>query len=162
VYGGEDWTHIRGLVVPAQLVHLVDTRRWKHPGELVLARVVPWFADPLDFLADTHDMELQSRSLDRLADDEDSAPLFHLTRSRRRGPVELPWLDVDNAILIAICRHAGDDTAIALDYRGDPANPRVVGSDIWTVHNEYHWRTIAGTFSAFVDALGLGKVQATE
>ena len=127
-----------------------------------LARVVPWFADPLDFLADTPDMERQTRSLDRLVDDEESALLFRLTRSRRPDQAELPWLDVDNAILIAICRYAGDDTAIALDYRYDPADPCVVGSDIWTVPNQYRWRTITSTFSAFVEDLGLDTVQATE
>src|SRR5690242_17794905 len=49
----EGETRIRGILVPAQLVQLVQTERWKHPGEAALARVAPWFADPLDFLADT-------------------------------------------------------------------------------------------------------------
>ncbi|HEX5205497.1 MAG TPA: hypothetical protein VFW27_36685, partial [Actinoplanes sp.] len=68
-----DGTHIRGLVVPAQLIRLVEAQRWKHPGEAALARVVPWFADPLDFLADTAEMERESRSLDQLANDEELA-----------------------------------------------------------------------------------------
>jgi hypothetical protein len=162
VHMSEGETRIRGLLVPAQLIQLIQARRWKHPGEAALARVVPWFVDPLDFLADTSDMERQSRSLDRLADDEESALHFHLTRSRRLDPVGLPCLDADNAILIAICRHAGDDTAIAFDYRANPANPSVVGSDIWTAPNRYHWRPIAKTFSAFFEQLGLDKAQATE
>jgi hypothetical protein len=117
---------------------------------------VPWFEDPLEFLTDTHDMERQSRALDRLADDEQSASLFQLARRRSpEGRVDLPWLDVEHAILIAINHYAGDDTAIALDYRIDLANPRVVGSDTWTVPNQYLWRTIAPTFAAFAEALGL-------
>jgi hypothetical protein len=146
----------RGLVVPALLVQLIETGRWKHPGETALARVVPWFEDQLDFLTDAHEMERQSRALDRLADDEASADLFQLVRRRSpAGSTDLPWLDVEHAILIAVCRHAGDDTAIALDYRVEAANPRVVGSDIWTVPNRYQWRTITPTFAAFANALGL-------
>jgi hypothetical protein len=80
-------------------------------------------------------------------------PLLKHGLVRSRGRVELPWLDVEHAILVAVCRYAGDDTAIALDYRTDPADPRVVGSDIWTIRHQYRWRTIASTFSAFAEAL---------
>ncbi|XVU20990.1 hypothetical protein ACQPZJ_27390 [Actinoplanes sp. CA-054009] len=136
-------------------MRLIETRHWKHPGEHRLARVIPWFMDPVEFLADARDMERQSRSLDQLADDQETARIFHLARLRRRGPVDLPWLDVDNAILIAICRYAGDDTAIVLDYRVDSSEPRVVGSDIWSDPGQLRWRTIAPTFTAFAEALGL-------
>jgi hypothetical protein len=108
----------------------------------------------LDFLADQDEMERQSRALVRLADDQELADLFHLARPRDGHPVELPWLDVDHAILVAVS-HAGDDTAIALDYRTDPTNPRVVGSDAWTLPSQYHWRTITPALSSFVEALGL-------
>jgi len=149
---------VRGLVVPAPLVQLVETGRWKHPGQPALARVMPWFEDQLDFLTDTQEMERQSRALDRLADDEESAGLFHLVRRRSPvGLIDLPWLDVEHAILIAVSHYAGDDTAIALDYRVDLANPRVVGSDIWAIPNQYQWRTITPTFAAFANALGLDE-----
>lgn len=164
MHGDEGQRYIRGLGVPAPLARLIETGRWKHPGETALARVAPWFGDPLDFLTDTHDMERQSRALDRLVDDEASARLFHLARSHGAAdPVDLPWLDVEHAIIIAISHYAGDDTVIALDYRIDLANPRVVGSDIWTVPNQYHWRIITPTFCAFADALGLDNpVQTSE
>ncbi|GAA5000784.1 hypothetical protein GCM10025734_36010 [Kitasatospora paranensis] len=46
-------------------------------------------------------------------------------------------------MLLAVCRHAGDDVAIALDYRTGPDGPRVVGSDIWTDPRAYTWRVAA-------------------
>jgi len=42
------------------------------------------------------------------------------------------------------------------------AVPRLVGSEIWTLPNQYRWRTIASAPSAFVEDLGLEKVQAAE
>jgi hypothetical protein len=47
--------------------------------------------------------------------------------------LELPWLDVDKAFFIAVAQYAGDDTAVALDYRTSAFDPRVVASDIWTM-----------------------------
>jgi hypothetical protein len=49
----------------------------------------------------------------------------------------------------------GDDVAVALDYRTDPADPRVVASDFWTEHGPCSWRQVTLTFSAFVAALDL-------
>ncbi|AGZ41399.1 hypothetical protein [Actinoplanes friuliensis] len=120
------------------------------------AQVAPWFGDPLDFLGDVEDMERQSRALDRLVDDDEAARLFHLARPRLPADTAgLPWLDVEQAHFIAVSERVGDDTAIALDYRTDRADPSVVGSDIWTVPGQYHWRTISPTFSAFTAALGI-------
>lgn len=52
-------------------------------------------------------------------------------------------------------RHAGDDVALALDYRTDPSDPRVVGSDFRTNPRQCEWRLVTPTFSAFAHALGL-------
>jgi hypothetical protein len=156
VVGGGGQRSVRDLVVPALLVRLIGAGRWKHPGVAVFARVAPWFDDPVNFLGDVEDMERQSRALDLLVDDEESARLFHLARPHGRADsVDLPWLDVEHAYFIALSQRIGDDTAVALDYRTDPADPAVVGSDIWTVPHQYHWRTISPTFSAFAEALGI-------
>jgi hypothetical protein len=147
-------TQVRGLVVPDLLLVLLRERRWNHPGEPAVARVMPWFHDPLDFLGSTEQMERESQSLDRLIQDEESAELFRLAREPTpTGPVELPWLDTDRAFFIATAQYAGDDTAIALDYRTSPSDPRVVASDVWTSPASYTWRTVAGTFSEFVTEL---------
>ncbi|WP_460066259.1 hypothetical protein [Streptomyces sp. YKOK-I1] len=147
---------VRGHLLPARLASLLSRGRWRHPGDAELARLIPWFEDPLDFLPSTDQMTRESRSMDMFADDPPSSELFREVRgSERQGPVELPWLDVDLAFLIAVNRRPGDDVALALDYRTDPADPRVVGSDFWTNPRQCAWRTVTPTFSAFAEALGL-------
>ncbi|MEV7892310.1 hypothetical protein ACWD3I_45235 [Streptomyces sp. NPDC002817] len=149
-------TEVRGLALPARLITLLREDRWHHPGDAELARLIPWFEDPLDFLRSTKEMERESRPLDLLADDPVSYALFRQIRgSTRPAPVELPWLDIEQALLIAVNRRPGDDVALALDYRTDPADPRVVGSDFWTNPRQCAWREVAPAFSAFADELGL-------
>ncbi|MEU1396766.1 hypothetical protein ABZ403_11995 [Micromonospora zamorensis] len=153
---------VRGLVVPDLLLVLLREGRWNHPGEPAVARVMPWFRDPLDFLGSTEQMERESQSLDRLIQDDEMAELFRLARQpTATGPVELPWLDVDRAFFIAIAQYAGDDTAIALDYRASSSDPRVVASDVWTSSAApYAWRTVTETFSEFVAGLRLDGADA--
>jgi len=153
---------VRGLALPRLLVSLLDSGRWRHPGDDVLRAVVPWFEDPLDFLRDPGEMSRESGFLyeDGSADDPRDSALFHVVRGSSAGPGDLPWLDVEQAFNIAVNRRLGDDVAIALDYRTDPSDPRVVGSDVWTSQHqtgrvEYVWRQVAPTFSAFAEALGL-------
>jgi hypothetical protein len=147
---------VRGLVVPDLLLVLLREGRWNHPGEPAVARVMPWFHDPLNFLGSTEQMERESQSLDRLIQDAETAELFKLTREpTATGPVELPWLDVDRAFFIAMAQYAGDDTAIALDYRTSSSDPRVVASDVWTSSAPYAWRMVAESFSEFVAELRL-------
>jgi hypothetical protein len=153
---------VRGLALPLLLVSLLDSGRWRHPGDDVLSAVVPWFEDPLDFLRGPREMRRESWFLyeDGSADDPRGSALFHVVRGSVAGPSDLPWLDVEQAFNIAVNRRLGDDVAIALDYRTDPSDPRVVGSDAWTGQQEtgrlqYVWREVAPTFSAFAEALGL-------
>lgn len=114
-------------------------------------RCISWIVDPL------------TRILyeDGSADDPRGSALFHVIRGSVVGPGDLPWLDVEQAFNIAVNRRAGDDVAIALDYRTDPSDPRVVGSDTWTSRRQpggrvqYVWRQVAPSFSVFAQALGL-------
>ena len=153
---------VRGLALPPLLVSLLGGDRWRHPGDDVLRSVVPWFEDPLDFLRTPGEMRRESAFLyeDGTADDPRGSALFHVVRGSVAGPGGLPWLDVELAFNIAVNRRLGDDVAIALDYRTDPADPRVVGSDVWTSRHQtgriqYVWRQVAPSFSAFAEALGL-------
>ncbi|WP_422741447.1 hypothetical protein ACN27B_22380 [Micromonospora sp. WMMD754] len=147
---------IRGLVVPRLLLSLVREGRWRHPGTTVLARTMPWFEDPLDFLTSIEAMARESRSLDSLSEDDATAQVFRLARgSEQPGPVDLPWLDIDKAFLVAVNERAGDDVVVALDYRTDPTDPRVLASDFWTQPGPCSWREVAPTFSALVAAFDL-------
>jgi hypothetical protein len=115
---------------------------------------MPWFEDPLMFMADLRDMRFQNRALDSIADDRTISDLFRLARgSRTDHPVDLPWLDVDQAVLVAVNEHAGDDVALALDYRTDATDPRVVASDIWTDPGQLSWRVVTPTFTDLVTVL---------
>lgn len=128
-HGEQDWT-VRGLRLPPRLISLLQTGRWCDPDESALRSLMPWFEDPLIFLTSVDWMRRESRSLDVLADDEPSSHLFRQRRgSREPRSVDLPWLDVERAVLIAVNLNPGDDVAVALGYRTDSADPRVVASD---------------------------------
>jgi hypothetical protein len=118
---------------------------------------MPWFEDPLILLASLDQIQRESRSLDMSADDEPSAHLFRTLRgSRVAHAVDLPWLDIEKAVLIGVNRNPGDDVAVALDYRTDPLDPRVVASDFWTNPQQCAWRTVAPTFTELAARLQLG------
>jgi hypothetical protein len=146
---------VRGLVIPDLLLELLASGRWRPPDGDALSQVMPWFQDPLDFLSSVDQMRWESQSLDLFADDSRSSQLFREARGSVAGRLDLPWLDVELAVLVAVNQRPGDDVAIALDYRTDPADPRVVGSDFWTDPKQCAWRIIAPTLTGFVAALGL-------
>ncbi|MBL7492891.1 hypothetical protein I6A60_25740 [Frankia sp. AgB1.9] len=148
---------MRGLRLPARLISLLEVGRWCDPSESALRDLMPWFKDPLSFLTSIGSMRRENRSLDFLTDDERSSWIFRQLRgSRQADLIDLPWLDVEKAVLVAVNRNAGDDVALALDYRTDPSNPRVVGSDFWTDPNQCSWRIVTPTLSEFVVSLSLG------
>jgi hypothetical protein len=121
----------------------------------MLAKVIPWFEDPLVFVRNPEQMTFASRSMDMLADDPHSTYFSVARGSRAAAPLELPWLDAEQAVSIAITRNPDDDGALALDYRSDPSDPRIVGSDFWVDPRMCRWRVVAPTFSSFVASLGL-------
>lgn len=148
-----DWT-VRGLPLPDALTSLLRTGRWLHPGRQALHDLMPWFEEPLMFMPNLHAMRFQNAALDHIADDSSICDLFRMTRgSRSEHPLDLPWLDVGQAVLIAVNEYAGDDVALALDYRTDAADPRVVASDIWTDPRQISWRTVTPTFTNLLTAL---------
>jgi hypothetical protein len=153
---GRPAMRVRGLRLPALMIELMASGRWQHPGIQVLGAILPWFADPLHFLSSPGEMERESQSLDMFADNERSSRIFHVTRGSVAGPIGLPWLDSELALVIAVNRRAGDDVAVALDYRGETDRPTVVASDVWTDPNGgYLWRPVAPNFEAFASKLGL-------
>jgi hypothetical protein len=156
VHNHSEQVRVCGLVIPPLLNRLMREGRWQHPGDAAIKRVMPWFEDPLHFLDSVQAMERESRSLFFLTDDEASARLFRQARGAGRiSRIDLPWLDVDQAFLIAVNQHPGDDVAIALDYRTDSTDPRVVASDFWTEPGICSWREVTPAFSALVDAFDL-------
>nr|WSW67701.1 hypothetical protein OG461_16605 [Streptomyces sp. NBC_00995] len=144
---------VRGLTLPALLTSLIDRDLWKHPGDAALTKAVPWFKDPLTLVRNADQMGYASRSMDMFADDPHSSYFGVVRGSRAATPPQLPLLDAEQAVLIAITRNPGDDGALALDYRAGHSDPRVVGSDYWQDLSMCRWRVVAATFSDFVAAL---------
>lgn len=80
------------------------------------------------------------------------------------GPSDLPWLDVDKALIIGGGADYGDDTWIALDYRLDQADPRVVISQFHhygpeaarTAPSHISWLEIATNVQAFIATVAGG------
>ncbi|MFY1620634.1 hypothetical protein [Micromonospora sp. WMMD736] len=91
-----------------------------------------------------------------MTDDPPSSHLFRAARgSTANASVEMPWRDAEQAVLIAVNRIHGDDVAMALDYRADAADPRVVASDFWTDPQRCSWRIATPAFSQLVEILRL-------
>jgi hypothetical protein len=148
---------VNGLPLPELLAALIRDGHWVHPGDARLRDVIPFLVDPVVFLRTPE--AIASESSGRLADDPQFSAVYHEVRgSRMVEPVELPWLDVDLSLIVAVNRRAGDDVAIALDYRTDVRDPRVVASD-WVSGQGFVWREVAPTFCGFVRLLGLGRYE---
>lgn len=144
---------IKGLPLPELLVKLLEAGAWQHPGDRVLAQVIPFLREPVDFLGSVAAMRRESSMA--FAEDPQYSFFHLLCGSRHRTPIELPWLDVDLAVFVAVNRDPGDDVGVALDYRTSREDPRVVAGDWWSEPHVCLWREVAPTFSEFVALVGL-------
>jgi hypothetical protein len=157
----EAWRHrfddisVNGLTLPKLLLDLMEQGKWKHPGDPVIQTVIPFLKDPVVFLSSSQHIAFESQGF--LADDPQNA-FFREYRGAPGIDKPLPWLDVDRALFVAVNRNIGDDVGIALDYRSDVDDPRVVASD-WSfngLHGVCNWREVSSTFTNFVRLLKLG------
>jgi hypothetical protein len=151
-----DWT-VNGLTMPPLLIALIQSGRWRHPGDDKLLQVIPFLQGPVDFLDIA---SMRSESSGHLANHPDSSRLFREVRGndpKSGHPLGLPWRDVEKSFFIAVNRVHGDDLGIALDYRTDPSDPCVIASEwLWGESTRgVFWREVRPTFSEFVRALGL-------
>ena len=140
------------LRLPSLLDELIRTGRWIHPGDRIMASVVPFITDPLDLLPTREAMQRESGPL--MAPSETESLVFHEYRGSFHEYRPLPWIDVEKTLFIAINRRIGDDVGIALDYRDNPEEPSVVGGDYHS-DKELQYRLITSTFRQFAKSLGL-------
>jgi hypothetical protein len=142
------------LKIPPLLEELVAAGRWPRDADEQLAQVVRPLVSP--------------ERVRRLAPDEQGVIYLYTPPFRAAGRRNDPkdfynWpssdpagIDLDRAILIGDFG-LGSDSPIALDYRADPANPRVIRLR----YNEDSpplvgkWVTLTPDFPSFVEALGL-------
>jgi len=144
---------MKQLLLPPLLVELMNTNRWKQPSDETIKQAIPFLQEPVDFLVDADTMQRESMGF--LADTPDMSELFHEYRGSKVFARELPWLDVDYALFIAVNRIAGSDIGISLDYRSSVEDPRVVASDWWSGDQKHYWREVDSRFSDFVKKLGI-------
>lgn len=139
--------------VPLLLAELIEAGRWKQPADDVIKTLIPFLQEPMDFLPDVESMQRESTNF--LADSPEMSELFHVYRGSKVSERELPWLDADKTLFVAVNRIAGADLGIALDSRTDLEDPRVVASDWQSGDNTHHWREVEARFSDFVKKLGM-------
>jgi hypothetical protein len=144
---------VNGLMLPPLLIRLLEQGKWKHPGHEVVKQVVPSLkGEPVIFLEKVQAMRWESPH--QLADEPFNAKIFMAARgSTSAVPIELPWLDVEKAVTIAVCLEIGADVGIQLDYRTGQDDPRVVASD-WRREGHF-WCEVTPTFSEFTKRIGL-------
>ena len=140
------------LQIPSLFRTLLESGRWKHPGDEILRREVPLLVDPVDFRTwlprETVAGEVVASRF--TAQDWEVFKMYRDDQSAR----SLPWLNAALAVFIAVNRVPGDDVAIALDYRMDANAPRVVASR-WRDNDGSEWFEVAKSFEAFAQSLGL-------
>ena len=140
------------LQLPILLKDLIATSMWIHPGDKRIRELIPFIEEPIDFLKSKDQMDFNCGPL--MAQNEMENYFFHEYRgSAFPCGRDLPWIDVEKSVMIAVNRRIGDDLGIALDYRTIAEDPRVIGSD-WSDEG-CSWREIAPTFSTFCIRSGL-------
>jgi hypothetical protein len=148
----KDKNMTNNLPLPKMLSDLFEAGNWKHPGDRVLFKKVPFIKEPLVFLGLT---EAQERNYSALMGDNE---IENETFSEYRGSLVdergLPWLDIEKARIIACNKIPGDDIAIVLDYRKSKNDPRVVGTE-WLKEDKLIWREICPSFSNFAHMIGM-------
>lgn len=150
---------VNNLPLPALLIFLIQNGKWNHPGDEKLRRLIPFLQDDLMFV-DIKRMQSESEGQLEIADLPPLLPperLRQVRGSKSPSPIELPWLDVEKMIFVAISREIGADIAIALDYRTSISDPRVIINQWQISDGNSLWREVTPTFTEFVECLGLLK-----
>ena len=144
------------LPLPPLLIELIESGRWQKPSNKKLQSVIPFLKEPVDFVKFwSPDNTWVFDPYINLANDPKTSNLFQEYLGSRGDERDLPWLDAEKSIMIAVNREHGADLGIALDYRTDFNDPRVVASDWWTEEHQCNWRLVEERFSIFVEKLQL-------
>ena len=143
---------IRGMQFPPYFQELWISGKWRQPEDQLIRTLIPWLQGPIEFIENMRWLRLENRG--RLADTEFSRKLFqeYHGKSAVNHP-DLPWLDVDASLMIAVNKIPGDDLGIAIDFRTSLDDPRVVASLWCTEPHRVEWRLVSKTFSGFVESL---------
>ena len=147
-----------GLALPALLVELLSSGRWRQPEDKLLKAALPCLDDDFDFLVSLEQMELETGGLQEFVAHDPE--FWHICSSTQPHPNanDPSWIVAEKAVVIAVNREHGADVCIVLDYRTDLNDPRVLASS-WRRDADkrisHCWCAVADHFSDFVSALDL-------
>lgn len=168
-----DHKRINRFSMPSAFVAAIEAGTWLQPSDDVWSRVIPFLDTPFDLLSlesihsnnwhtncPFENESLTPEELEIWKMDEACFRMYRSSYCVPNGPDDLPWLDIDQAIVFATCRYHGDDTALYMDFRSSLEDPRVVAPDFRLGDGDeflYGWRVVTQTFSEFCEKLGLSS-----
>ena len=160
------------MELPTLLVSLMDEGKWpkkifnSQMREISALFALRYLSDEgVEFWATAQNiLDYQSTYMGMLCEDADTPHKSEYYRVQRGSlqnePVELPWLDVEQAIFIGQPLEPGVDVWLLLDYRDNPADPRVIvnvmqpdpdNQSADSIGRTQFWREVAPTFSEFAE-----------
>ena len=144
---------VNGLKIPARLIELIESGRWKCPDDVSVLTEMSGAGYPEGFRFASLDGLIRATAANIELRKRPYGHLYGLTSSNDpNAPRDSDLLDVDRAVLIA---GNYDEEVIALDYRENLDEPKVVANTPFPHQGPARWRVIALTFDEFADRLGL-------
>jgi hypothetical protein len=148
-------SRVNGLLLPSLLMTLLAQDRWRHPGDTLIHTLIPCLEGPIELFPSIEAME-QASSWTHWLEEPNLSQRLHIVRGSASSiPIDLPWVDGEQFVVIAGSREYGDDQLIALDYRTSRTDPRVIVCAWYPEPMGCLWIEVTAAFSLFVKQLGL-------
>lgn len=144
---------VNGLRLPARLIELLEEGRWTRPSDVSVLAQMTGAERPEDFTFYSLDGMIRETAGNVDLWKEGYGQIYGLTSSSTPNQLSNPeFLDVDRAVLIA---GNWNEEIIALDYRENLDEPKVVCGTWPGGRAPGQWKVIATTFNEFGERLGL-------
>jgi hypothetical protein len=121
-----------------------------------MRRVVPSIDERLVFIQS--EAWILRESEGHAADGEHASAFKEYRGSRSDHDLGLPWRDVEQSLLVIVAEMAGADVAVALDFRPNTTDPRVIATAWRGKPEAIDWFEVAPSFSSFLRAVGIDEV----
>jgi hypothetical protein len=144
---------VRGLPLPALLVELLETRRWRSPRDVARLTDIAGFrnARKLDFMK-PDGMQRETDALVALIE-QGFAEMYGLIQSNEGDAARDDSSRMDARLAVVLANN-WDEEGLCLDYRSGLNQPRVLAGTWPDETSPMKWRVIAKDFSTFVDRVG--------
>ena len=130
---------VKDLRIPEELQAVLNTSELQDLVVNELSSKFSFLEFPMEFLQSLEEIRLLSSDQTFLIEE-----YWNVRSSQNLNKeIDLPYLDFDNSLMIAINKYPGEDLAIALDYRSNPDVPCVVGSNFNKEDGGCEWKTLS-------------------